>query len=56
MKIGYLGMGAWGFCLASLLASKGYELICWTTKPELVDLLTEDEEHPSYLATWLKGI
>jgi glycerol-3-phosphate dehydrogenase (NAD(P)+) len=45
-KIGYLGMGAWGYCLASLLASKGYELVCWTTKPDLSHHLTETREHP----------
>lgn len=46
MKIGYLGMGAWGFCLASLLASKGYELVCWTTNRDLADHLTKKREHP----------
>lgn len=46
-KIGYLGMGAWGYCLASLLAAKGdYELVCWTTKPELARHLTQTREHP----------
>lgn len=46
-KIGYLGMGAWGYCLASLLAAKGeYEVVCWTTKPNLVQHLTQTREHP----------
>ena len=46
-KIGYLGMGAWGYCLASLLAAKGEaELVCWTTKPDLADHLTLTREHP----------
>jgi glycerol-3-phosphate dehydrogenase (NAD(P)+) len=46
-KIGYLGMGAWGYCLASLLAAKEeYELVCWTTKPDLARHLTETREHP----------
>lgn len=46
-KIGYLGMGAWGYCLASLLAAKGdYELVCWTTKPDLARHLTQTREHP----------
>jgi glycerol-3-phosphate dehydrogenase (NAD(P)+) len=46
-RIGYLGMGAWGYCLASLLASKEeHELICWTTKPDLAKHLTETREHP----------
>jgi glycerol-3-phosphate dehydrogenase (NAD(P)+) len=46
MKIGYLGMGAWGYCLASLLAEKGHELVCWTTKPELAEHLERTREHP----------
>lgn len=46
-KIGYLGTGAWGYCLASLLAAKEeYEVICWTTKPDLAHHLTETREHP----------
>ncbi len=45
-KIGYLGMGAWGYCLASLLASKEHDLICWTTKPDLAEHLTKTREHP----------
>jgi glycerol-3-phosphate dehydrogenase (NAD(P)+) len=46
MKVGVLGAGSWGFCLASLLASKGYDLISWTTKPELAKQLNETHEHP----------
>lgn len=48
-KIGYLGMGAWGYCLASLLASKeDYELVCWTTKPDLAQHLSKTGEHPLF--------
>lgn len=55
-KIGYLGMGAWGYCLASLLAAKGdYELICWTTKPELAQCLTKTHEHPLLPGQRAKG-
>lgn len=46
MKVGFLGTGSWGFCLASLLASKGYKLVSWTTRPELAKKLTETREHP----------
>jgi glycerol-3-phosphate dehydrogenase (NAD(P)+) len=47
MKIGYLGMGAWGYCLASLLASNPEnEVICWTTKPDLAQHLEKTREHP----------
>jgi glycerol-3-phosphate dehydrogenase (NAD(P)+) len=44
-KIGCLGTGSWGFCLASLLASKGYKVVCWTTKQDLVQRLTQTREH-----------
>lgn len=46
MKIGYLGAGAWGFCLASLLASKGYKVTSWTKSPDLAKLLNDKCEHP----------
>ncbi len=46
MKIGYLGAGAWGFCLASLLASQGNTVISWTKNPDLAKLLNENKEHP----------
>lgn len=46
MRIGYLGLGSWGWCLASLLASKGYHLVCWTTKSGLAKELSETREHP----------
>ncbi len=46
-RIGYLGMGAWGYCLASLLAAKqDYAVICWTTKASLAEQLTDTREHP----------
>ncbi len=46
MKIGYLGAGVWGFCLSSLLARKGYEVVAWTKRAELADLLNSGKEHP----------
>lgn len=55
-KIGYLGMGTWGFCLASLLAAKEkYEIVCWTTKPELAHLLNIEKQHPAFPNYILKG-
>lgn len=48
-KIGYLGMGSWGFSLASLLASKGiFEVVCWTTNPDLADQLNRTRIHPRF--------
>ncbi len=46
MKIGCLGAGVWGFCLARLLSSKGYDVILWSRDKELVAQLTETGEHP----------
>lgn len=46
MKIGYLGAGAWGFCLASLLASKGNTVVSWTKNPAIAKQLNENKEHP----------
>ncbi|MEM8727103.1 MAG: NAD(P)H-dependent glycerol-3-phosphate dehydrogenase [Chlamydiota bacterium] len=46
MKIGYLGAGAWGFCLANLLAEKGYEVKLWTGNLSLAEVLKRGESHP----------
>jgi len=46
MKIGYLGAGTWGFCLASLLASKGHEVVLWTQNEEFARHLAKKREHP----------
>jgi glycerol-3-phosphate dehydrogenase (NAD(P)+) len=50
MKICYLGAGAWGFCLARLLAQKGYTIVSWTIEKELLEILKTTREHP-----YLKG-
>ncbi len=48
-RIGCLGVGAWGYCLASLLASKNdHEVICWTTNPDLANHLNCHGEHPLF--------
>jgi len=46
MKIGYLGAGTWGFCLATLLAEKGHRVILWTSKPAFAKYLQKNLEHP----------
>lgn len=46
-KIAYLGMGAWGYCLASMLASNPeHALVCWTTHPDLASHLAAGGAHP----------
>lgn len=47
MKIGYLGTGAWGFCLAHLLAKKGNQVTSWTQDARLAEKLNDFHEHPS---------
>lgn len=46
MKICYLGAGTWGFCLASLLASKGNEVALWTKRDDFAKLLAKTRKHP----------
>lgn len=50
MRIGFLGTGTWGFCLATLLAGNGHDVISWSLNPELVARLNRGEDHP-----FLKG-
>ncbi|AHK63545.1 NAD(P)H-dependent glycerol-3-phosphate dehydrogenase [Chlamydia avium] len=45
-KIAYLGMGIWGFCLASLLANKGYSVTGWARNPDLIEQLQIKKRHP----------
>lgn len=46
MRICYLGAGTWGFCLASLLASKGNQVILWTASLEFANQLRQSRQHP----------
>ncbi len=46
MKIGYLGAGTWGYCLALLLAKKGYEVVLWGLNDDLIGHLSKHREHP----------
>jgi len=50
-KIAYLGTGAWGFCLARLLAKKGHQITAWSIETELLKELSKTKEHP-----YLKGL
>lgn len=46
MKIAYLGAGTWGFCLSSLLASKGHKVVLWTQREEFAKELSKKRQHP----------
>jgi glycerol-3-phosphate dehydrogenase (NAD(P)+) len=48
-KIGYLGAGAWGYCLANLLAGNGHEVTLWAQDAYLIDLIQKNKEHPKFL-------
>jgi glycerol-3-phosphate dehydrogenase (NAD(P)+) len=48
MKIGCLGSGAWGFCLAHLLAKKGYDVVVWSRNKQLVEHLSAGKSHPAF--------
>lgn len=48
MKIGYLGAGSWGFCLANLLATNGHDVLLWSSNADLVKQLNETHQHPLY--------
>lgn len=51
MKIGVLGSGSWGFTLQLLLASKGYEVVGWTSKEDLKERLNKERNHPLFANT-----
>jgi glycerol-3-phosphate dehydrogenase (NAD(P)+) len=45
-RIGYLGVGAWGYSLAYILASKGYHVVSWGIEEETISYLRKSREHP----------
>lgn len=48
MKITCLGLGAWGFTLANLLASNGHDVLGWSRDKLLVKTLEEKHQHPKF--------
>jgi glycerol-3-phosphate dehydrogenase (NAD(P)+) len=48
MNIGYLGFGAWGYCLAYLLASKGYHVTSWSIDTPVVESFNKEQIHPLF--------
>lgn len=55
MKICYLGAGAWGFTLATLLASKGHSVTSWTIFPDIAEVIKNTNNHPMLPETCLSG-
>jgi glycerol-3-phosphate dehydrogenase (NAD(P)+) len=48
-RIGVLGAGSWGTALAMHLARKGYEVALWSHGADLVPLINERHQNPTYL-------
>ncbi|MCH9633635.1 MAG: Glycerol-3-phosphate dehydrogenase [NAD(P)+] [Chlamydiae bacterium] len=46
-RVGYLGSGAWGVCLADLLAKKGHHVKVWCRNADLAKTLNETRQHPN---------
>lgn len=46
MRITFLGSGAWGSALATLLARNGHQVKMWTQQPELAHLIQTTHVHP----------
>jgi len=46
MKVGFLGAGTWGFCLAVLLANKGNRVVSWVRDPAQAEELNRTHQHP----------
>jgi glycerol-3-phosphate dehydrogenase (NAD(P)+) len=49
MKITCLGLGAWGFTLANLLASNGHAVMGWSRDAKLIETLNSTHQHPKFL-------
>lgn len=45
-KICYLGAGIWSFCLASLLANKGFQVMVWSRNQNLLNHIKTFSSHP----------
>lgn len=48
MKVTCLGLGAWGFTLANLLASNGHEVLGWTRDNLLCESIQKHQQHPKF--------
>lgn len=46
MKFGYFGAGTWGFSLASLLASKGHQVVLWGQDEATIREIKKTRSHP----------
>lgn len=47
-KVTCLGAGAWGYCLANLLAKNGHDVTVWAKDPTLIETLQNHKQHPKF--------
>jgi glycerol-3-phosphate dehydrogenase (NAD(P)+) len=47
VKIAFLGIGTWGYCLSNVLASNGHQLKMWSIEKSLVETLKQGKSHPN---------
>jgi glycerol-3-phosphate dehydrogenase (NAD(P)+) len=49
VRVGVLGAGSFGSCLAILCAERGHDVTLWARDPALADALARDRRNPRYL-------
>lgn len=49
MRAAVIGGGSWGTALASVLGSKGHEVVVWTHDPDVAETITTRHENARYL-------
>lgn len=50
MKISIIGAGSFGTAIASLLATKAFEVRIWAREPEVVEGINREQRNPTYLS------
>jgi len=50
MNIGVIGAGSWGTALAVMLGNKGFNVVLWARRKELVEKFSSTGENPEYLS------
>ncbi len=48
MRVGFLGTGSWGYCLAWVLASKGIKTLSWSIMPQEIEGIRSLGAHPRH--------
>lgn len=48
MKVGFLGSGAWGMALVSLLVKNKHDVLLWSIEEDVLAALEKDGQHPKF--------